>query len=334
MATRWGIVSAGKISSDFVASLKALPESEHKVVAVAARSLQNAQEFAKKYGIEKAYGSYDDLGNDPNVDVVYIGTVQSHHLSVSVALMRAGKHILCEKPLCINVKEVKEMIKVAKEQKVFMMEAVWSRFFPAYKELEKRLKAGEIGQVRHVIASFGKDLRHFQRLQNIADGGGATLDVGIYSIQLVSLVMGGDKPLKIVGTGHQTSAGTGVEESIGSTLLYSDGRIASISASFVADLPSEAFIIGSKGTIKIPYPMWCPETIEGPSGTMTVPLPKTAYEFNYDNSQGLMYEAMEVRRCLQQGLLESPGMPHSESLTVAEIMQAVRMQAGTVYPQD
>ncbi|KAK3879854.1 hypothetical protein Pcinc_015618 [Petrolisthes cinctipes] len=332
MATRWGIVSTGNISSDFVTALKALPESEHRVVAVAARSLQNAQEFAKKYGIKKAYGSYDDLGTDPDIDVVYIGNVHTHHLSVGTAMMRAGKPILCEKPLCMNVKEVKEMIKVAKEQKVFMMEAIWSRFFPAYKELEKRLTAGEIGQVRHVIASFGKDLPNMERMHDSATGGGVTLEIGIYPIQLVSFVMGGEKPLKIVGTGHQNSKG--VEESIGTTLLYSDGRIASISASFRAFLPSEAFIIGSKGTIKIPYPMWCPETIEFPSGTFTEPLPKSAHKFILDNSQGLMYEAMEVRRCLQQGLLESPGMPHSESLTLSETIQAVRTQAGTVYTQD
>lgn len=330
--TRWGIASAGLISSDFVAALKALPKDEHRVVAVAARSLQSAKAFADRHGIEKSYGSYTDLAADPDIDAVYIGVIQTKHLEVSSLMLRSGKAVLCEKPLCINVKETQKLLNVARENKVFLMEAIWSRFFPVYKELGRRIKAGEIGEVVQVIVSFGRNLLHFNRLLTKETGGGATLDIALYPIQLTSFVMGGERPLKILAGGHLNEHG--VDEIISASLVYSKGRVASISASLKVDLPSEAHIIGTKGTIKIPCPVWCPEHLEGPSGNFEALLPKTGEKFNYDNSQGLMYEAMEVRRCLKEGLLESPGVSHAESLTIATIMEAVRTQVGVVYPQD
>ncbi|XP_045122760.1 trans-1,2-dihydrobenzene-1,2-diol dehydrogenase-like [Portunus trituberculatus] len=332
MATRWGIISAGIISTDFVSAMQVLPKEEHQVVAVAARSLQDARNFATKFGIESAYGSYSEVAKDPKVDVVYIGTIQTYHLPVATEMMKAGKAVLCEKPLCMNVRETRQLIQTAQECGVFFMEAVWSRFFPAYKELSRRLKDGEIGEVVQVIASFGQDLPHVERLKRPETGGGVTLDIGIYPVQLTTLAMGGDKPLKVFAGGHLNK--NGVDETISASLVYSDGRVASVSASMRANLPSEAFIVGTKGTIKVHYPMWSPEVIEGPWGKSTHPLPKNSFKFNLINSGGLMYQAVEVRRCLKEGLLESPGMSHAESITLAEVMEQIRTQVGTVYPQD
>ncbi|KAG0725934.1 Trans-1,2-dihydrobenzene-1,2-diol dehydrogenase [Chionoecetes opilio] len=329
--TRWGIVSSGLISSDFVSALKALPD-EHRVVAVAARSLQSAKEFAARHGIEKSYDSYSKLATDPDIDVVYIGVLHTKHLEVASEMLRNGKPVLCEKPLCMNVRETQQLVDLARQKKVFLMEAVWARFFPVYKEMVRRIKAGEIGDVVQVIADFGRNSQHCQRLLTKETGGGVTLDIALYPIQLTSLVMGGERPLKVFGGGHLNPHG--VDETVTASLVYSGGRVASISASMKVDLPSEAHIIGTKGTIKIPCPMWCPEKLEGPSGNFTKLLPVTGEKFNYDNSQGLMYEAQEVRRCLKEGLLESPGISHAESLTIAGIMQDIRTQVGTVYPQD
>uniref|UniRef100_A0A0P4WE36 Trans-1,2-dihydrobenzene-1,2-diol dehydrogenase n=1 Tax=Scylla olivacea TaxID=85551 RepID=A0A0P4WE36_SCYOL len=122
MATRWGIISAGLISSDFVSAMQVLPKEEHQVVAVAARSLQDAKNFAAKFDIEKAYGSYSEVANDPNVDVVYIGTIQTYHLPVATEMLKAGKAVLCEKPLCMNVRETRQLIQTAQECGVFFME--------------------------------------------------------------------------------------------------------------------------------------------------------------------------------------------------------------------
>ncbi|MPC12429.1 Trans-1,2-dihydrobenzene-1,2-diol dehydrogenase [Portunus trituberculatus] len=197
MATRWGIISAGIISTDFVSAMQVLPKEEHQVVAVAARSLQDARNFATKFGIESAYGSYSEVAKDPkplfghgvkfkcgqatdglqwrdladnHADVVYIGTIQTYHLPVATEMMKAGKAVLCEKPLCMNVRETRQLIQTAQECGVFFMEAVWSRFFPAYKELSRRLKDGEIGEVVQVIASFGQDLPHVERLKKCDEG--------------------------------------------------------------------------------------------------------------------------------------------------------------------
>ncbi|KAG0719543.1 Trans-1,2-dihydrobenzene-1,2-diol dehydrogenase [Chionoecetes opilio] len=161
MATRWGIISAGRISCDFAAAVQLV---QKEVVAVAARSLQDAKNFAAKYGIEKAYGSYSEMAKDPNVDVVYIGTINTHHLPVSSQMLKAGKPVLCEKPLCMNVRETQQLVQTARECGVFLMEAVFSRFFPAYKELSRRLQDGEIGEVVQVIASLGKNLIHLDKL--------------------------------------------------------------------------------------------------------------------------------------------------------------------------
>lgn len=329
MATRWGIVSAGLISSDFVNALKLLPPGEHRLVAVAARSLERAKSFATKNGVEKAYGSYEDLAKDPDVEVVYIGTIHPYHLSVGSLMIQAGKHVLCEKPMCMSVKETKQLIKLAKEKKVFLMEAVWSRFFPVYHEMTKRIKAGEIGDVVQVLSSFGKSLEHVDRETKRELGAGTTLDLGIYTVQFATLIMGGEKPEKVLAGGHLSAQG--IDESTSTTLVYSGRRLASLASTIRADLPSEAFVIGTKGTIKVHYPMWCPESFESPSGKYESLLPKSNHSFNFGNSQGLMYEAVEVRRCIKEGLLESPGMSHEESLTIAEIMEQIRRQVGVKY---
>lgn len=333
MATRWGIISTGVISNDFVSALQVLPKEEHQVVAVAARSLHDAKNFAAKFGIEKAYGSYSEVANNPNVDVVYIGTINAYHLPVASEMLQAGKAVLCEKPLCMNVRETRQLVQTAQQCGVFLMEAVWSRFFPTYQELSRRLQDGEIGEVVQVIASLGFNLPYKETLQKPEMGGGVTLAMGIYPVQLATLAMGGDKPLQVLAGGHLNNKG-GVDETTSTCLVYSNGRVASLSASMRADLPSEAFIVGTKGTIKVHFPMCCPEDIEGPWGKSTHPLPKNTFPFNLPNSQGLMYEAMEVRRCLREGLLESPGMSHAESITLAEVMEQIRTQVGTVYPQD
>nr|XP_053649374.1 trans-1,2-dihydrobenzene-1,2-diol dehydrogenase-like isoform X1 [Cherax quadricarinatus] len=248
MATRWGIVSAGLISSDFVNALKLLPPGEHRLVAVAARSLERAKSFATKNGVEKAYGSYEDLAKDPDVEVVYIGTIHPYHLPVGSLMIQAGKHVLCEKPMCMSVKETKQLIKLAKEKKVFLMEAVWSRFFPVYHEMTKRIKAGEIGDVVQVLSSFGKSLEHVDRETKRELGAGTTLDLGIYTVQFATLVMGGEKPEKVLAGGHLSAHG--IDESTSTTLVYSGRRLASLASTIRADLPSEAFVIGTKGTIK------------------------------------------------------------------------------------
>lgn len=164
MALRWGIASAGKISFDFVNALGTLSDNDHQVVAVAARDLSRAQEFADKFVIAKAYGTYVELAEDPNVEVVYIGTLNPQHYEVAQLMLEHGKHVLVEKPLCMNEKQAKKLIAYAERKKLFLMEAIWSRFFPSYQYLQKQIRNGMLGDVKSVHVDFGIPIQHVERL--------------------------------------------------------------------------------------------------------------------------------------------------------------------------
>nr|KAF6273703.1 dihydrodiol dehydrogenase [Pipistrellus kuhlii] len=211
MALRWGIVSAGLISSDFTAVLRTLPRSEHQVVAVAARDLSRAKEFARKHDIPKAFGSYEELAKDPDVEVAYVGTQHPQHKAAVLLCLRAGKAVLCEKPLGVTAAEVREMAAEARSQGLFLMEAIWTRFFPALEALRAALAQGALGDLRVARAEFGVNLTHVPRATDWAQAGGGLLDIGIYCAQFISMVFGGQKPEKISAMGRRYE--TGLKES-------------------------------------------------------------------------------------------------------------------------
>jgi dihydrodiol dehydrogenase / D-xylose 1-dehydrogenase (NADP) len=307
-----------------------LPE-EHQLVAIGARNLESAKAFAKTHSIQKAYGSYEELVKDPDVDVIYIGTIHPHHLSSAKLALDHGKAVLCEKPLCMNVKETKELLEYAQGKKLFLMEAIWSRFFPAYRRLKEELDKGTIGEVLQVVASFGQKIDEIDRLRMKTLGGGTVLDLGVYCVQFASLIFG-ESPEKIVAGGYQNEEG--IDLSTSSTLIYSGGRTATLITNSRVVLPCDAIAVGTKGILKLPNPMWCPDKLETPNETLEFPLPVTDKSTNFCNSQGLSYQCQEVRRCLLNGLTESPILSHDETLRIAEIMEAIRKQVGVVYPQD
>jgi len=331
MATRWGIASVGQISHDFTTALSTLPDKEHKVVAVAARDLPRAQAFAKLHGVDKAYGSYKELAQDPNVEVVYIGALNPQHLEIAKLMFQHGKHVLCEKPLTLNKKQTTELLKEAEKKGLFAMEAIWSRCFPVYDAVKKEIKSGAIGEIKHVIASFGFNLEQVERLTTKELGGGTILDLGVYTIQFASFVFDGEKPTSITAAGHLNEEG--VDMSMSATLLYKNGRMATIMTNAMATLPNEGIIVGTKGIIRVPQ-FWCPTRVELPSGTFEAPLPEAKLKFNYVNSAGLRYEAAEVRACLKANKRESEIVKHSDSLLIAEIEDELRRQIGVVYEAD
>ncbi|XP_038158904.1 trans-1,2-dihydrobenzene-1,2-diol dehydrogenase-like [Cyprinodon tularosa] len=332
MATRWGICSAGKISHDFTVALNTLQAEEHQVVAVAARKLEDAQEFAKKHSIPQAYGSYEELARDPNIDVVYVGNIHAFHLKTCLLFLNAKKHVLCEKPLAMNTKEVKEILDSAKRNQVFLMEAVWSRFFPAYAEIRNRLACEEIGKVKMVRSEFGIAVLHNPRLVQKELGGGALLSIGMYCLQLVCMVYNGERPESIQATG--VCLETGVDETVIVSLKYSEKKMAVCTFSSSMQLPNEAIIVGTKGTIQIPVRMWCPTSLVVNGKETQYPLPEPSLPLNFPNSTGMRYEAEEVRKCLLAGLKESAVMSHSDSLLLVELQDEIRRQLGVVYSQD
>lgn len=332
MTTKWGIVSTGVICNDFVNALQTLPKADHKVVAVAARSLESAEKFKAKFNIDKAYEGYNALAEDPEVEVVYIGNVVIGHLEVSKLMLDAGKHVLCEKPLCVNLEQVKELISYARTKNVFFMEGIWSRCLPSYEAIRSCIKAGKIGDVKNVVVTFGQHLEN-QRLHDRKMGGGATIDLGIYCVQLITMVMNKDKPEQVLAGGYLGS--TGVDLGTSATLLYSGGRSAVMSCSIDVELPNEAHIIGTKGTIKVCNPMWTAVEIETPEGKQSWELPQgSQYPYVCINSANFAHEAQHVRECLKAGLRESPLISLDETLTISEILQKIRTAAGVKYDED
>ncbi|XP_034536360.1 trans-1,2-dihydrobenzene-1,2-diol dehydrogenase [Notolabrus celidotus] len=332
MATRWGICSAGKISHDFTVALKTLPPEDHQVVAVAARKLEDAQEFAKKHSISRVYGSYEELARDPHIDVIYIGVIHPFHLKTCLLFTNAKKNVLCEKPLAMNTKEAEEILASAKKNDVFLMEAVWTRFFPASVEIRQLLAQGELGEVKMVRAEFCVPVLHVPRSTQKELGAGAILDLGIYCLQFICMVFNGEKPECIQAMG--VCLETEVDETVVVNLKFSRNRMAVFTCSARFQMPNEAIIVGTKGTIRVPEHMWCPTSLMVNGKETQYPVPEPYLPLNFHNSTGMRYEAEEVRQCLLKGLKESTVMSHADSLLLAEVEDELRRQVGVTYRQD
>ncbi|KAM9633395.1 trans-1,2-dihydrobenzene-1,2-diol dehydrogenase [Trichechus inunguis] len=299
MALRWGIVSVGLISSDFTTVLRTLPRSEHEVVAVAARDLSRAKEFAQKHDIPKAYGSYEELAKDPNVEVAYIGTQHPQHKAAVMLCLAAGKAVLCEKPMGVNASEVREMVAEARSRGLFLMEAIWTRFFPASEALRAILAQGTLGDLRVARAEFGYKLTHLARSVDLVQAGGSLLDLGIYCIQFISMVFGGQRPEKIsaIGRFHET----GVDDTVSVLLQYPGGVHGSFTCSITTPLSNTASVNGTKGMAQILKPCWCPTELVVNEEHKEFPLPPVPCKFNFPNGAGMTYEANHVRKCLRKG---------------------------------
>ncbi|XP_056134268.1 trans-1,2-dihydrobenzene-1,2-diol dehydrogenase-like [Lampris incognitus] len=332
MATRWGICGAGKISHDFSVAMKTLPAGDHQIAAVAARSLQRAQEFAKKHGVSRAYGSYEELAGDPEIDMVYLGVLHTEHWRVGLLFLKAGKNVLCEKPFAMNSRQVTDLIAASKRSNVFLMEAIWSRCFPVHAEVRRLLAEGSVGDVKLVKAYFGSPQLHIPRSVEKELGGGALLDIGVYCLQFVLMVFNGERPQSIQATGVLLDSG--VDESMVVVMKFSGKRMAFCAFSIAVPLPNDATISGTNGTIKVLGPMHCPTSLVVKGKETQYALPEPCLPLNFTNSTGLRYEAEEVRQCLLKGLKESPRMPLSDSVLLAEIMDEVRKQVGVVFSQD
>lgn len=329
--TRWGIFGASKIAHDFAIALKTLPEKEHKIVAVAARSLERASDFANRHTIEKAYGSYEDLARDENVEVVYVSSINSQHAALCKLALNNGKHVLCEKPLTLNLKETKEVFKLAKAKGLFLMEGIWTRFFPLYSDVKNLIDSNAIGKLRMAFVSFGFN-SDVERLHNPDQGGGGILDIGIYCLHVVDLMFGGEEPLSITAAGQKTA--TGVDSSVAITMLYKGDKMASITISIAADLPCEATFSGSLGSITINKMFHCATSFTSPAGTKEYPLPEPSMTMNFVNSTGMRYEIEGVRNSLLKGERENPIIPWKTTERIFHWMDEIRRQIGVVYNAD
>lgn len=324
---KWGIIGTGTIANNFVKGLSALPNAQ--LYAVASRTKEKAEAFGKQYGAVKCYGSYEELVKDSEVDVVYIATPNTAHKENAMLCINNGKPVLCEKPFTINAKEAEEVVNLARDKKVFLMEAMWSRFFPVMEQVRKWLKEDAIGELRMITADFGfrrtGPVILEDRKVNPNLGGGALLDVGIYPIAFSSMIFG-DTPKTI--TGVTSKCETGVDEQSAMLLGYDGGKISVLSCAINTQTPKEARIIGNKGSIYIP------EFFKATKATLEVvgEEPVTIEIPNMVN--GYEYEAAAVMECLQQGKVEHDLMPLEESIAIIKVMDELRKQWEIKYPME
>ncbi|CAB3227268.1 unnamed protein product [Arctia plantaginis] len=333
MTLRWGIVTAGKISNDFVNALNSYPDKgDQEIVAVAARDKNRASEFAKTHNIKKVFDSYQELARSNDIDIAYIGALNSDHYGLTTLFLENGKHVLCEKPFCLNYKQTQSLINLAKKKKLFLMEALWARFAPAYVDLEKDIKSGRLGEVKFVEANFGINAKDVARLNTKEQGGGALLDLGIYLLHLSQFVFK-EEPIKVTAIG--TLFDSGVDESETIILEYSGGRKAVLNANSTLRLWNKATIYGTEGRVTLEDPFHFPSKVTQVDGSVKVyKLHSSNLPYVFENSAGLVYEALEVERCIKAGLLESPQFAHKDTIMISKLLDTIRKQLGVHFDAD
>uniref|UniRef100_A0A7S2JP76 D-xylose 1-dehydrogenase (NADP(+), D-xylono-1,5-lactone-forming) n=1 Tax=Zooxanthella nutricula TaxID=1333877 RepID=A0A7S2JP76_9DINO len=344
--TVWGICSAGSISNDFCL---ALVNNGSNVAAVAASDSGRAKQFATDFGLPRSYGSYEELANDGEVTVVYVGSVHTKHMQDALLFLQAGKHVLVEKPMGVNEGQVQQLVAAAKEKGVFLMEGFWTRCFPVVRRVQDLLDGGSLGRALHVCSDFGfkaprADLTH--RLWSKDLAGGGLLDIGCYVLQWASLALGRDalpefRAVAAVGE-------TGVDHHASIILQYPAGGTAMCSYSFDCAFHDRTVIKCERGIIWVDEMAHAPTKIrimtvaaDGTTATedVEVALPRHTRDcggrtVNFGNSEGFQYEVQEVERCLAEGLKESPQFTLSESALQVRLMDAVRKEIGVAYPAD
>jgi len=329
-------MGTGRIASDFASAMRTLPKEEHQIVAVAATSLKKAKEFGAKFNAKHAFEGYENVANCPEVDIVYVTVLNTGHFECAKLALEAGKPVLCEKPMGMNSKQVKQLVQFARQKGVFFMEAFWSRCFPVYDEIRAALKDGRIGVPKGVQINFGfvapddpvATGRQFKKDM----GGSALLDIGCYTIMFVTMAFNGERPTEIKAWGELNKDGVDVSDTV--MLKYSNGAYAQVIFSMRAEMSNTAAIFGTKGKIEVHRPFASPESAKVHKTVVNKPLPESNDHFFYPNSVGLSYEAKHVRECLLKGLKESPLMPLEHSEVVVSIMDEIRKQVGVVYPED
>lgn len=318
---RWGIISTGNIAGKFADATTLLPDAE--LLAVGSRSRESADAFAETYGIPRRYARYEDLVQDPDVDAIYVATPHSHHHANTLLALGAGKHVLCEKPMAVNAEQAREMIAMARQQGLFLMEAMWTRFLPAWVDIKARLDAGEFGAIRSLQADFGieraYDPQH--RLFNPDLAGGALLDLGIYPLALAFWLFG--KPSST--TSWAQLADTGVDRRAAMTLTYDNGRFAQLSTASDVWSMGDATIVTERRIVRAHRLFHEARSYEVSDFDTTQVVRKPF-------ANGFEFEIQHSMDCISSGRTESDVMPLADSLEIVRTMDTFRAEWGVRYP--
>jgi predicted dehydrogenase len=324
----WGILGTGRIAHKFASDLKLVEDAE--LIAVGSRSPKSADDFCKDFPVKHSHGSYEALVKNPDVDVIYIATPHNLHYENTLLCLRYSKAVLCEKPFAMNTRQAAAMIALAKEKKVFLMEALWTKFHPHYIKMLEMIGQGLLGEIRSVLVNFGfKPIAPIPaRLFDPALGGGTVMDIGIYNVFIAVSVLG--KPDHIEAT--MTPASTGVDEQCAILFKYKNGAMAQLFSTFSSNLATEADICGTEGRIRLTSRFYEPSSTveyykERVDSKEVIPIAK-------EPGFGYQYEARHVNDCLRKGLTESPVISFADTLLLMETLDKIREIAGIRYPAD
>ncbi len=322
------ILGAGRIAVTMAKTVRMMNEGgrhEVKLYAVGARDLARAEKFAQENGVEKAFGSYEEMLSDPAVDLVYVAVPHSHHHDAVIRCLEHGKHVLCEKAFTLNVHEAEDIIRMAEAKNLLLTEAIWTRYQPMRKTINEVVESGIIGEAKMLTANLCYEMTTKERILKPELAGGALLDVGIYALNFAEMVFGRADQVQ----GCCIKADTGVDMNDSITLMWDDGKMAVLNAG--ANVVSDRYgiIYGSTGFIVV-------ENINNPQEIRV-------YDSNYQLIEsipcppqftGYEYEVLEAAACIGEGKIECPSMPHDETIHMMELMDHLRAQMGVKYPME
>ena len=319
-----GILGAGHIAQKMATTLMGMKEAE--LYAVAARELSRAEQFADEFHAQKAYGNYEALADDPDIDLIYIATPHSHHFGPARMCLLKGKPVLCEKAFTANAREAEELIRIAQEKQVFLAEAIWTRYMPFSRTIRELTESGIIGKPMMLTASLGYPIAHKERIVRLELCGGALYDLGVYPINFALMTFGNDLE-KITSTCMKNEAGVDMQNSI--TFTYRDGRMAVMQTTAFCASDRQGIISGDKGYLVIdninnPQQAVVYNTDHQETGRYTCPPQITGFE----------YQVLEAAEAIRQGAIEPASMPHAETLRVMRMLDSLRQEWGIRFPMD
>jgi predicted dehydrogenase len=337
---RWGILSAGQIAEDFATAMQESC-SNGILYAVAASQKERADKFGDKFGIKIRYGSYEELVKDSNVDIIYASPINPKHKEIVSLCLQHGKPVLCEKPFTINAGELRELVRVSREKKIFLSEAMWTRYFPVVKKLNELIKNGTIGDILYVSGTKGiytdKD-----RICTKEYGGGALMDVGIYLVSFAHMLFG-SSPTKITATAKLNKNQVDIQTT--AVLDFPTGQAVLSVINGSENYSQDYYIVGTKATVHVTPTADTPDKLtiknlkkegkqDGDVEIIEFPLKLSKNHYNFPRSEGLGYEAQAVGEAWRAGKLETDEMPLDDSVKIMETMDEIRKQIGVSFDAD
>ena len=322
---RVGILGAGGIAVKMAKTIQGLKDVEN--YAIASRSMDKAVDFKEKWGLSRAYGSYEEMIADDKVDLVYIAVPHSHHYEWTMAALKAGRNVLCEKAFAVNEVQATEMIGYAEKQGLFLTEAIWTRYMPSRRIIDEIIESGEIGDVTNVDSNLGYPIYMNERLVNPGLAGGCLLDLTVYTLNFSSMILGNDH--KYVHA-SMIPTDTGVDGMDSCMIEYRSGAIATMFTTMYALTDRRGLVTGEKGYIVV-------ENINNPQKI-------TVYETDRNTPRvrkeiaipaqitGYEYEILACKEAIESGKTECKAMPHAETIEIMRQMDAIREQWGLRFP--